>query len=235
MIQGLQGTDSVCRNSKHIDDIKWQRFFTQISKWIQNRIPLGCLFIFKPVYPPLCVVPWKCWNHTVYWKLSLSSACWEEVTGATFSDSYSAPTPLLSQNFWIRVRKFFKFEIPIPVQITATFIDLIEIYPCFYLRNDHIDTCYCRNCKGAPDPGPVFHKLLTPGRQPGPKVKRRILPVSTPALRIHGHLCLLHATTSTSQVGDAISQKDALCQPFSALMTSCRSWGLYTRNMVNCL
>jgi len=37
-----------------------------------------------------------------------------------------------------------------------------------------------------PDPGPDFHKILTPN--PGPKEKRRILPESTPPLRVHGHL-----------------------------------------------
>jgi len=53
------------------------------------------------------------------------------------------PTPLLFQNFWIRirVRKFFKFENPTPVNIPAT-IDQIKIYPCFYWRNDHADSCY---------------------------------------------------------------------------------------------
>jgi len=37
------------------------------------------------------------------------------------------------------------------------------------------------------DPGPVFQKFLTP--DPDPIEKRRILPESTPELRIHGHLC----------------------------------------------
>jgi len=52
----------------------------------------------------------------------------------------------------------------------------------FYLRNDHTDSSYCRNRKATPDPGLVCHKFLTPG--PDPKEKRRILPESTPALRI---------------------------------------------------
>jgi len=47
-------------------------------------------------------------------------------------------------------------------------------------------SCYCRNWKVAPDPGLVFAKFLTPG----PKEKRRILPESTPVLRIESHLCL---------------------------------------------
>jgi len=55
---------------------------------------------------------------------------------------------------------------------------------------------YCRNWKVAPDPGPVFHKFLTSGPDPDPKEKRRILPESTPALRIHDHLC---CTGPTSQ------------------------------------
>jgi len=41
----------------------------------------------------------------------------------------------------------------------------------FFLRNDHADFCYCRNWKVTPDPGPVFHKILTPF--PDPKEKRK--------------------------------------------------------------
>jgi len=43
--------------------------------------------------------------------------------------------------------------------------------------------------KSLSDPGPVFHKFLTQGPDPGPNEKRSILPKSTPALRIHGQLC----------------------------------------------
>jgi len=98
---------------------------------------------------------------------------------------FQTPTPLLFQNFWIRVRQFFKFENPTPVQTPATMIDPTEIYPCFYLRNDHTECCYCRNPKVTPDSGPFFPKFLTPG----PKEKLSILPESTPALRIRSHLC----------------------------------------------
>jgi len=35
---------------------------------------------------------------------------------------FQTPTPLLFQNFWIRVRLFFKFENPTPVQTLATII-----------------------------------------------------------------------------------------------------------------
>jgi len=80
--------------------------------------------------------------------------------------------------FWnpVRIRIFFKFENPTPVQTPATIIDPPLIYPCFYIRNDHTDSCYCRNWKVTP--GPVFPNFLTPG----PKEKRRILPESTPGL-----------------------------------------------------
>jgi len=90
---------------------------------------------------------------------------------------FQSPTLLLFQNFRIRVRQFFKFENPTPVQTLATIIDQTEIYPCFYLRNEHTDSCYCRNGEVTPDPGPFFHKFLTPG--PDPKEKRRISPEST--------------------------------------------------------
>jgi len=90
----------------------------------------------------------------------------------------------------------FKLENLPHVQTPATIIHLTEIHSCFYLRNDHTDSCLCWNWKETPDPFPLFHKLLTPGPvfhkfltpDPGPKEKRRILLESTPALRIHGHL-----------------------------------------------
>jgi len=83
-----------------------------------------------------------------------------------------------------RVRQFFKFENPTPVQTPATLSDPTVIYPCFYFRNDHTDFCYCRNRKVTP--GPVFPKLLTPG--PNPHEKCRIRPESIPVIRIRSHL-----------------------------------------------
>jgi len=95
------------------------------------------------------------------------------VAGVTFSDSYSAPVP----NFWMRVRLLFKFENPTPVQTPATIIDPTVIHPCFYLRNDHADSCYYRNGKVTPVRVRFFSNL-TPDL--GSKEKRRILPESTP-------------------------------------------------------
>ena len=96
---------------------------------------------------------------------------------------FQTPTLLLFQNFWIRirirVRLFFKFQNPTPVQTPATINDPTIIYPYFYLRNDHTDSYYCRNGKVTPDSGPVFPKYLTPGPDPSPKEKRRILLEST--------------------------------------------------------
>jgi len=66
------------------------------------------------------------------------------------------------------VRLFFKFENPTPVQTLAAIIDPTVIYPCFYLRNDRTDSCYCRNGKATPDPVPVFHKFSNPLPDPGP-------------------------------------------------------------------
>jgi len=67
----------------------------------------------------------------------------------------------------VRVRQYFKFENPTPVQTPATIINQTLIYPCFYLRNNHTDSCHYRNWKVTPDPGPVFPKFLTPGPDPG--------------------------------------------------------------------
>ena len=99
---------------------------------------------------------------------------------------FQTPTLLLFQNFWIRVQLFLKFENPTPVQTPATIIEPTVIYPCFYLRNDRTDSCYCRN--GKVTPGPLFYKFSTRGPDPGPKEKRRILPESTPVIRIRSHL-----------------------------------------------
>jgi len=59
-----------------------------------------------------------------------------EVAGIAFSTL----TPLLFQNLSICVRQFST-----SVQTPATVIDSTETYPCFYLRNDHIASCYRRN------------------------------------------------------------------------------------------
>ena len=54
---------------------------------------------------------------------------------------FQTPTPLLFQNFRIRVRnrvrQFVIFVNPTPVQTPATIIDLGVIYSCFYFRNDN--------------------------------------------------------------------------------------------------
>jgi len=100
---------------------------------------------------------------------------------------FQAPTPLLFQNFWIRirVRKFFKFENRTPIQTPGT-IAATENYQWFHFTNDHADSCYCRywSVSGS---GRFFKNFWLWG--PDPKEKRRILPESTPALRIRGHLC----------------------------------------------
>jgi len=58
------------------------------------------------------------------------------------------------------------------VQTPSAIIDPTVICQCFYLRNDHTDSCYCQNGKVTPVPGSVFHKTWTPG--PRPIVKCRI-------------------------------------------------------------
>jgi len=86
----------------------------------------------------------------------------------------TAPTPAAAEmekwlrirvrfftNFWLRVRQFFKFENPTPVQTLATIIDPTVICPCFYLGDDHTDSCYCRNWKVTLDPGLFLHKFFT--------------------------------------------------------------------------
>jgi len=112
--------------------------------------------------------------------------CWPVpslVGRVTFSDSDSAPVP--------------KFLNPCPAILQISESDSFSdsgYNNCFnrnlrtfYLRNDHTNSCYCRNTKVIPDP--VFHTFLTPGPGPVPKEKCRILLESTPAFRIRSHLC----------------------------------------------
>jgi len=93
---------------------------------------------------------------------------------------FQTPTPLLFQNFCIRVRQFFKFENATPVQTPATVIDQIVIYPCFYLRNDHTDSYYCWNWKVTQIPITVEIEnrfLLLLKLKTGSGVKRNFWPV----------------------------------------------------------
>ena len=120
-----------------------------------------------------------------------------EVAGVTFWDPDSAPVPKFLNPGRDPGRLIFKFEKPTPVQTPATIIDPTVIYPCFYL-NDHTDSCYSRNGKVIPDPVPVFHKFLTQGPDPGPNEKDRILPESTPVIRIRPHLWFICVQTKFS-------------------------------------
>jgi len=117
------------------------------------------LFFLLAVCPKI-----GCWNAFV------SSLCRIPVRGDQ-SHFFRLRLRSCSIIFEIRVRLFFKFENPTPVQTPAKIIDPTVVYPRFYQRNDRADSCYCRNGKVTPDPGPVFHKFLTP--DPGLKEKRR--------------------------------------------------------------
>ena len=118
------------------------------------------------------------------------------------------------RNFaWHRRRiwawQFFKFGNPTLVQTPATIINPTLIYPCFYLRNDHTDPCFCLNWKGTPGPCPVFPKVLSPGPDSGPKEKRRILPESTPVFRIRYHIWsgLLYISVGHDPVYGSLSNR----------------------------
>jgi len=54
-------------------------------------------------------------------------------TYAAEMDGSHFQTPLLFQNFWIRVRKMFKFDNPTLVQ-TSDAIDATEIQQCFHQK-----------------------------------------------------------------------------------------------------
>jgi len=68
------------------------------------------------------------------------------------------------------IRQFFKFENPTFVQTPATIIEPTVMYPCFYFRNDHTDSCYCRNWKMTPDPA-LFLLIIDSGSGSGSERK----------------------------------------------------------------
>jgi len=106
-------------------------------------------------------------NWEIFTVLKWESSCTKEVglccTKQRWLESlFQTPTPFLFQNFWIKVRQSFKSENPTAAQTPATIIDPTIIYPCFHIRNDHTDSCYCRSWKVTP--GTVFLNFLTPVR-----------------------------------------------------------------------
>jgi len=87
---------------------------------------------------------------------------------------FKTQTPLLFQNFWIRVRQVFKFKNPTPVQTQATIIDQTAIYPWFYLRIDRTDSCYCRKSgKSDSDSGSGFPQIFDSGSGSGSERKKQ--------------------------------------------------------------
>jgi len=108
-----------------------------------------------------------------------------EVAGVIYSDSYSAPVP--------------KFLNPVPGT------EIFHIWesdscsdsgynhqsnlnwPMFLLKKWPHRLLLLPKLKSDSGAGPVFPKFSTP--DPGPKGKFRILPESTPVLRIRSHLC----------------------------------------------
>jgi len=101
--------------------------------------------------------------------------CLAEVAGVTFLESDSAPV----SKFWNPCPAIFQIWESDSCQTPVAIINPTLIHPCFSSRNNPTDSCYCRNLKVTPDPGPIFPKFLTPG----PEEKLRILPESTPVFR----------------------------------------------------
>jgi len=120
------------------------------------------------------------------------------VAGVTFSDFDSNPVPkFLNPDPGPAIFQIWESE------SCSTIIHPTLIYPCFYLRNDHKDSCNCRNWEVTTVQGPLFPNFLTPGLDPGLKEKRKILPESTPVHRIWSHLC--HPPVKTNNPAEIIS------------------------------
>ena len=129
-------------------------------------------------------------NSHFWWKKCLSPRFYLRVSGSdlpslSFAEYWVAELAGDTFSDWLRSRsKFFNpypglaILHPTAAQTLAIIVNPPEIYPCFHLRYDHTDSCYCRNGKVTPTTAPVFHSFLTPA--PVPKEKRRILPDSTP-------------------------------------------------------
>ena len=146
--------------------IKMQHFFSinsvQIRSgyWILKRFAVRIKSIMSVVSFALAVV----FIIRIKSKFNIIWYSPDPVQSKSSAHLCSAPVPKFWIRLRIRVRKFFKYENPTPVQTPATIIDPTEIYPCFTLRNDHTDSCYCRNRKLTP--APVFHNFLTPVPDP---------------------------------------------------------------------
>jgi len=95
---------------------------------------------------------------------SLMHTSASEVARVTFSDSNSASLPKVLNPGPDPAPAIFQIWESDTCSTPAIIIDPTEIYPCFYLRNDHADSSYCRNWKVTP--GPFFHKILTPCPDP---------------------------------------------------------------------
>jgi len=85
-----------------------------------------------------------------------------EVAGFTVQTS----TPLLFQNFQIRirVRKFFEFENPTSAQTPVAIDRSVRNLYMSLLRNDQADSCCCQNWKLTPCS--LSHRFLTPDSGP---------------------------------------------------------------------
>jgi len=141
------------------------------------------------IWNPLSTTHRKCMQN--FWSRKALCACADGLKSENWqvrnfdwhrSNFFRLRLRSCSKIFESGFRQFFKVENPTPVKTPAPTI----IYQCFYLRNDHIDSCSFRNWKVTPDP--VSPKFLTPGL----KEKRRIPPESTPTLRVRTHFWYQH-------------------------------------------
>jgi len=178
--------------------LSWSRFVVLTMVTFVSEVTLTFLQLILFANTAACfrsllgLVSPSFWEGNSSEKISTRWRClekinhWPEVAGVTFSDSDSAPVPqFLNPDSGPDTEIF---------QIWESYSSSDSSYhrsnrnlPVLYLRNDHADSYYCQNWEV--DPGPVFNNFFTAASDPGPKEKRRILPETTPARRIHGNLC----------------------------------------------
>ena len=115
-----------------------------------------------------------------------------EVAGVTFSDSDSAPVQKVLNPDPDPGLAFLQFWESDSCSDSGYIQPSNHSLPMFLPKKWPHRLLLLPKWKSDSGSGSGFHKFLTPGPDLGPKEKCRILPVSTPALRIRSHLVHWH-------------------------------------------
>jgi len=144
---------------------------------VGKRQTLLCDHVWKRGPSPqsgLVCWKWKSFGLSKYALVCGSLSRFTFVISQRWPESlFQTPTPLLFQNFWIRVRiwvrQFFNLKKQTPVQTPAAIIDSTVIYPCFYNKTWPRRLLLLMKLKS--DSGSVFLQIFDSGY--GSRSKRK--------------------------------------------------------------